>query len=279
MYPAAIIFFREILEIAIILTVIMAASRGVKGRNLWVGIGLLGGLIGSLVVAYFTDAIADLMEGMGQEIFNAGILFVAVAMIAWTVIWMSQHARALVANLKHISNKVRDGEMHLAGLAVVISLCVWREGAEIALFMYGIASTTAEPAINLVIGSLAGGSAAAVIGLLMYFGLLRLPVKHFFKVTSWLLILLACGLSMQATGYLIAADVLPPIVYQLWDSSNILDQSSLIGQILHALIGYTDRPSAMQLIAYGLTLAGILGAMWLVGNKMRESENVRMREA
>lgn len=267
MYASAIIFFREILEIAIILTVIMAAARGVKGRNLWVGIGLIGGLIGSLLVAFFTDTIADLMDGMGQEIFNAMILYVAVAMISWTVIWMSQHARKVVANIKHVAGKVQEGELPLTALAVVISLCVWREGSEIALFMYGIASTTDEPVINLFLGSLAGGSAAAIIGLGIYFGLIKLSVKHFFRVTEWLLILLACGLAMQATGYLVAADVLPAIVYQMWDSSHILSQDSLAGQVLHALVGYSARPSAMQLIAYGITLAGILSIMQLVKTK------------
>ena len=267
MYPAAIIFFREILEVAVILTVIMAAARGVKGRNFWVSVGLLGGITGSLIVAYFTDAIADMAEGMGQEIFNAIILYVAVGMISWTVIWMSVHARKVVANLKEVAGKVQEGELPLTALAVVIALCVWREGSEIALFMYGIASTTDEPVINLVIGSLAGGGAAAIIGLAIYFGLLKLSIKHFFRATEWLLILLACGLSMQATGYLVAADVLPAIVYQLWDSSHILTQDSLVGQVLHALVGYSARPSAMQLIAYGLTLASILGAMHVIKAK------------
>lgn len=261
MYASAIIWFREILEIAIILTVIMAAARGVKGRNLWVGLGLLGGIIGSLIVAYFTDTIADAMEGVGQEVFNAAILFVAVLMIGWTVIWMSTHGRELAIKLKEVGNKVQEGELPLTALAVVIALCVWREGAEIALFMYGIASTTEEPMMNLILGSAGGALAAGTIGILMYLGLLKLSIKHFFRVTGWLLILLACGLSAQATGYLVSADVLPAIVYQMWDTSFILSGDSLLGKILHALIGYSPRPSAMELIAYGATLVGILGMM------------------
>lgn len=267
MYASAIIWFREILEIAIILTVIMAAARGVKGRNFWISIGITGGVIGSLIVAYFTDAIADAMDGVGQEVFNAAILYVAVLMIGWTVIWMSSHAKKLVANLKTVGSKVKDGELPLTALAVVISLCVWREGAEIALFMYGIATTSEATTAELALGSLAGASAAGIIGLMMYFGLLKLSVKHFFRVTEVLLILLACGLSAQATGYLVSADVLPAIVYQMWDTSFILSGDSLIGQILHALIGYSDRPSAMQLIAYGVTLVVIVSIMQLVKQK------------
>lgn len=275
MSAAAIIFFREILEIAVILTVILAATRGVKGRGKWIGLGIVGGLIGSVIVAYFTDAIADMMDGMGQEVFNAAVLFVAVFMIGWTVIWMSTHGRQMAAKLKDVGNKVKGGELPLTAVAVVIALCVWREGAEIVLFMYGIIHTTEEPLINLFIGGAGGTLAAASIGLAMYLGLLKLPMKYFFKTAEWLLILLACGLSAAATGYLIAADVVPAIVYQLWDSSAILASDSLIGQILHALIGYTDRPAAMQLIAYVATLLIILGAMRLVHRSNKQALTVQ----
>lgn len=264
MYAAAIILFREILEIAIILSVIMAASRGVKGRGLWISIGLAGGIAGSAVVAYFTDTIANWVDGVGQELFNASILLVAVGMIGWTVVWMKQHARELVAKLKAIGAQVKDGDVPLAALATVISLCVWREGSEIVLFMYGIMSTSTEPLSLIIIGSLVGALSAAVIGTLLYFGLLRIPMKYFFTTTEWLLILLACGLSAQAAGYLISADVIPPLAQEVWNSSHILPEKNVFGQILHALLGYTDRPSGMQLMFYVGTMVGILGTMRVV---------------
>lgn len=264
MYAAAIILFREILEIAIILSVIMAAARGVKGRGVWIGAGLLGGVLGSALVAYFTDTIADGMHGMGQEIFNAGILLVAVMMIAWTVIWMKQHARELVARLKTLGTQVKDGQVPLTAMAIVISLCVWREGAEIVLFMYGLMSTSQATPLQLFSGALIGAGVAGVIGTLLYLGLLRIPMKYFFATTEWLLILLACGLSAQAANFLVAAGALPSLIHEMWDTSALLSQNSIAGQVLHALLGYSDRPSGMQLIFYGTTLGLILSTMRFV---------------
>ncbi len=258
MFSAAIITFREVLEIAIILSIIMAATRGLPGRNRWVGLGLLGGVMGALLVAVFADSIASSLEGSGQEIFNGVILLIAVLMIGWTVIWMQRHGREMAQHLKRVGHEVRDGVKPLYALAVVVSLAMWREGAEIALFLYGIVSSGQESAVSVAIGGLAGGATAAVVGVLMYFGLLRIPVKHFFAVTSGLLILLACGISAQAAGFFVAAGLLPELVPVLWDSSALLSQSSALGRILHALLGYTERPSGMQLCFYLVTLGVIL---------------------
>ena len=78
--------------------------------------------------------------------------------------------------------------------------------------------------------------------------------------------LLAAGLAANAAGYLTQAGLLPSLYPQVWDSSHILSQESFIGQLLHILIGYNDRPTAMQLLFYLATVAtmGLLmrGASW-----------------
>src|SRR6266850_1268936 len=74
----AIIVFREVLEAALIVGIVMAASQGVPGRGFWVGSGVAGGIFGAIVVAGFAETLAAAMEGVGQEIFNAAILFAAV---------------------------------------------------------------------------------------------------------------------------------------------------------------------------------------------------------
>lgn len=250
MIPTFIILFREILEISIILSIILAATRGVAGRGRWIWAGIGGGVLGSALVAFFAGAISNAIEGMGQEVFNAGVLFVAVFMIGWTVVWMQTHAREMSQKIKQVGQAVHDGKLPLYALATVVSLSMWREGAEIVLFMTGILATTEESMLAIFAGGAAGTLCAATLGTLLYFGLIKISMRYMFATTSWLLILLACGMSAQAAGYLVAADMLPALAHQVWDSSWLLSQDSIAGKILHAMLGYTERPSGIQLLFY-----------------------------
>ncbi len=255
-----IIMFREILEISIILGIIMAATKDIAGRSRWVGIGIAGGIAGSALVAYFAGAISEAVEGMGQEVLNAGVLFVAVLMIGWTVVWMSTHARQMVQKIRGVGQAVHDGKLPMYALTVVVSLSMWREGAEIVLFMTGILSTSRESLLAISAAGLAGALVAGTIGLLLYLGLVKFSTKYLFATTSWLLVLLACGMSAQAAGYLVAADMLPVLTPQLWDTSWLLSESSLLGKIFGAMLGYTERPSGIQLVFY-LTTFGVIAAL------------------
>ncbi len=253
MLSSAIIVFREVLEIALILTVIMVATRQLRERNLLVLLGLAAGTIGSIIIAFFTDTISESFEGSGQEIFNAGILFFAVLVLGWTVVWMKKHGREIMQHAKHVGEKVMQGIMPLYSVSVVIALSTLREGAEIVLFSYGLLASGKETLLSVTMGGLIGFAGGTVIGTLFYFGMLRISPKHLFGVTSWLLTFLAAGMAAQGAGYLIAADVIPALIDPVWDTSWILPEENIVGKILHSLIGYTDRPSGSQLIFYVVT--------------------------
>lgn len=257
MIPALLIVFREVLEIAIILSIVMAATHGIAGRGKFISLGIAGGVVGAGLVAAFATTISDALEGMGQEIFNGVVMLVASGMIVWTTIWMQTHGREIAHKIKHVGNGVRDGSLPLLSVAVVVALSMWREGAEIALFMVGIISTSNETAMAIAGGALAGGVAAAALGALIYLGLITLSNKHLFNVTGWMLMLLASGMAAAGAGFLVAADVLPPLIPQLWDSSQLLSESSFLGKVLHAMFGYSERPSGIQLVFYVATLVGI----------------------
>ncbi len=264
MFQAAIITFREFLEIALILTIVLAATRGVPGRGKWIGIGLAAGAAGSVLVAMFTEAISNAMEGVGQEIFNGSILLTAALAIGWTVIWMQKHGREMAMRIKRLGQEIGSGEKPLAAIAVVIGLASLREGAEIALFLYALLSAGEISPVAVMTGGIGGAAAGMLVGALIYLGLLRIPVRHFFRVTGWLLILLACGISAQAAGFFVAAGLLPEFGSQAWDTSHILAQDHFLGAVLHALVGYTAQPSGMQVVFYGITLAVLAMAVRVV---------------
>ena len=73
-------------------------------------------------------------------------------------------------------------------------------------------------------------------------------------MTNGLIALLAAGMAGQAAAVLHSADLLPGWGEQLWDTSFILADDSFAGRSLHALVGYSARPSGIQLAAWLATL-------------------------
>lgn len=256
MFSIAIIVFREVLEISLILGVLLAATKGFPNRAPWVWLGLLLGAVGAGFVAIFADAISQAAEGMGQEMMNATILFIAAILIGWTVIWMNRNGRELTQHFKKVGTAVIKGQKPKYMLTVVVALSVLREGAEIVMFVYS-ALVTGGKTYLLIIGSLLGICTGIFAGVGIYYGLMKIPIKKVLTVTSWLLILLVAGMVAQAFGYLSAAGRVPDLIPMVWDTSRIVSEGSLIGKIMHILVGYTDRPSGIQLLVYFLTI-GIL---------------------
>lgn len=259
MFGTAIIVFREVLEAAIIIGIVAAATRDVPGRNRWISAGLLLGLLGSALVAGSAGYISDLADGVGQELFNAIILGTAVFMLAWHNIWMASHGKELAANARKVGNAIRDGISEGSVLLAVIGIAVLREGSETVLFLYGIATSEQIGASTLLLGGLVGIIAGVIVGYLLYKGLLRIPMHWFFTATSMLVLLLAAGMASQAARYLIQADMVPALITPLWNTSAVLPEKSILGMLLHSLIGYDASPAGMQLVFYVATLL-IIGA-------------------
>ncbi len=264
MLATLIIVFREIIEAGLVVGIILAAARGVEGRGKWVTFGILGGVAGACIVALFADSIAGAMAGMGQEIFNASILFLAVLMLGWHNVWMARHGRVLAAEMKAVGSAVATGHRSITALAVVVGLAVLREGSEIVLFLYGIAIAGGDSAVSMLAGGALGVAAGAATSALIYLGLLKIPTRHLFNVTSALIALLAAGMAAQAVAFLQQAGMVSVLTDTMWDTSAILTDGSIIGRALHTLIGYTDRPNELQVMAYAATLAIILALMALL---------------
>jgi high-affinity iron transporter len=266
MLATAIIVFREVIEAALIIAVVLGASRGIAGRGRWVTGGVLLGISGAALVAVFADAINQAFAGTGQALLNAGILLAAVLMLAWHNIWMSSHGRQLAEEVRAVGSAVQAGSRPLTALLVITLVAVLREGSEVVLFLWAIAAGGSGQ-LGMVLGGLAGLAAGALVGLLLYRGLLRIPMRYFFEVTGWLVLLIAAGLAGQAAAFLNQAGLLPALDNALWDTSGLLDQGSLTGQMLHVLVGYTARPSGIQLLFYAFTLVIIFSLMKLVARR------------
>ena len=263
MLGTAIIVFREVLEAALIVGIVGAATRGIAGRSRWIAAGLALGIVGSLVVACAAEAISHLAEGMGQELFNASILGIAVVMLAWHNIWMSAHGRELSAQAKSVGSDIREGAKALSVLLVVIAVAVLREGSETVLFLYGVSISGDASTQSMLLGGAFGLAGGVAVGFLVFAGLLRIPLRWFFAATSFLVLLLAAGMASQAARFLIQANVLPSFDSPVWDTSAIVKNSSITGKVLQSLVGYDAQPAAMQIAFFFIALAAIwVGMTW-----------------
>jgi high-affinity iron transporter len=262
MFGALVIVFREVIEAGLIIGIVLAATRGISGRGHWVAAGVLLGTLGAGIVALFAEAIANAFEGSGQELLNASVLGAAVVMLMWHTVWMARHGREMAAEMAAVGAAVTAGKRPMTALVVVVGLAVLREGSEVVLFLYGILAGGASGS-SLFVGGTLGLAVGAAFTALTYYGLVSIPARHIFAVTTVLIALLAAGMAAQAVQYLDAAGVINVLSRQLWDSSPWLPQDGIIGRMLRTLIGYTDRPTELQLIVYLATLTAMAALAWL----------------
>jgi high-affinity iron transporter len=249
MLGALIIVFREVLEAGLIIGIVLAATRGVHGRGTWIALGIAGGVLGACLVAMFAGAISETFAGSGQELLNAAILSTAVVMLMWHNVWMARHGREMAAEMFKIGEEVMKGKRPLTALALVVGLAVLREGSEVVLFLYGIIAGGSSGS-ELLVGGILGLLAGVLFTGLTYVGLLAIPSRYIFKVTTILITLLAAGMAAQAVKFLDAAGFVTVLGESMWDTSEWLPEGGILGKILHALMGYSEQPTAMQLVVY-----------------------------
>jgi high-affinity iron transporter len=265
MFAAALIVFREILEAGLIIGIVLVATEGVRGRGRWIAGGLAAGLAGAVLVALFAQRLSDAFAGSGQDMFNAAILLAAVVMLSWHVIWMSRHARELSADIRALGASVASGDRTLMAMSIVVAVAVLREGAEVVLFLFGVAASGGTDPAAMLTGGLLGVVGGAFVAWLLYRGLLAIPARALFAVTNGLVTLLAAGMAGQAAVHLAHADKVPSFGDQLWDTSKWLPDDGLVGRALHALVGYSDRPMGVQVGAYLAVLVALFALARLAG--------------
>lgn len=261
MLATLLIVFREVIEAGLIVGIVLAATKGVPRRSFWVTYGIAGGVLGACLVALFAGKIASLFAGSGQEIFDATILLLAVCMLTWHNVWMAGHGREMAREMKQVGSEVAAGRKSLAALAIVVGIAVLREGSEVVLFLYGIASQGGTSSGAMLLGGVLGLAAGAAVTALMYYGLLAIPAGKLFSVTSGLIMLLAAGMAAQAILFIQQGGYLEYLTRTVWDTSSILPQHSIVGRLLHTLVGYNDSPNGAQLIAYLAVIVAMSGLM------------------
>lgn len=276
MFATALIVFRESLEAALFVGIVAAATRELAGRARWLAGGVGMGVLGAILLALSAHEVSNLFDGIGQDVVNIAVLSVALVMLLWHCIWVSPHAREMVAEARQLGMSVQQGRRTPWALLVAVALAVLREGAETVLFVSGALTgpSTAQPLqvfIACTIGLLLGVGAGAAI----YGGLARLPTKQVFATTNVLIAILAGSIASQLVKSLAQAGLLERGTAPLWDTSAALSPDSALGTLLHALAGYDARPSAAQIASY----VAVLLVIYAGTRFMRRTQRGRPRPA
>jgi len=246
-----LIVMRESLEAAllvgILLTTIKKAGRWQDARF------VIGGVVAALLLCLFVlVASRDLsrtLSGPLKTDLDILIFFLAAFFLTTMVVWMRYHGKTLSRNLSDRVGRILDSGEHWA-LFLLSFFGVFREGLETILFLWGIATQMGEQgslSLELFEGLLGLGAGIGLV-VLLFTGLVRIPLQAFFSATSLLLILFAAGMISAGVGRLVMIGVLPPIVSQIWDSSRILNEHNLMGGFLADFFGYRSRPSLIVVL-------------------------------
>ena len=273
MFATALIVFRETLEAALFVGIMAAATRGLEGRSRWLSAGVLIGISGALALAAGAEHISALADGVGQDLVNASILMVALVMLTWHCVWISNQGAQAAAQTRALGASFKQGQRAPWALMTVVALSVLREGAETVLFVAGYASGAGST--GTVAGALAGVLSGSAAGAIIYLGLSRIPVQRMFSVTNVLILLLAASIASQLARALSQAGLVNLWGQPLWDTSSLLRVDSPVGTLAHALVGYEAQPTGLQLAFYALALLTIIsGSRWV--QRIQASRRIRV---
>lgn len=251
MTSAVIIVLREVLEAVLIICMLLASSSALGLRFRWLPPALLAGLAGAFIYAVFLEDISQAFEGFGQEIVNAVLLLlITLLLLAHNILAMREFKAPQIARLPALS---------LLILSATIAMAIVREGSEIYLYVYSY-GVVAGDITSVLSGGAIGAGIGFSLGTFIYFGLRTLSARHCLLFSSFMALVIGAGMSSQAALFLAQADLLSASE-PLWDTSALIAESSLPGELLQAVIGYEASPIATQVGMFTGALVLSLAAM------------------
>lgn len=240
---AVIIVLREVLEAAVLASLLLALAQRLALGRVWLWWSLLVGFAGAWLYADAIGWVSELWDYSGQEIFNAAMqiaIFLAFCVLLFSL-------RFAQASKRRLS----------LAMATIISLALVRELSEILLYLQSYAAQDAH-LVPVFLGSAIGFATGLSVGVMLYFTTLwAVDWQRAQSVILWILSVVVAGILMQAVSLLMQVDRLPQLAV-LWDSGYLIDERSTLGQLLYALIGYEATPTLWHVGVYVFGLLSML---------------------
>lgn len=238
---AVIFILQEVLEAALLVALLLAFSQIFSTSRVWLISALGLGFVSAALYAMNIALVSQWFEGVGQEVVNAVMHIILYLMLVFFIV--------LAMRPESTTNSKRLVVTMMLGVIVAVA----REGSEIILYIHGFI-TIPDLLLPVVLGSVIGAGIGISVGVLFYYVLVNIDVKNGLRVGYVITLFLAGSMVLQATQMLIQADWIVS-QYPLWDTSSLLSERSITGQLLYALIGYEATPTAIQMISYFCALA------------------------
>ncbi|BFD45717.1 MAG: FTR1 family protein [Rickettsia endosymbiont of Sergentomyia squamirostris] len=255
MFKIALVVFRECLEIALLLGVILAVTKQLEKSRIYIIAGVMLGTVSAALFAFFTRSITVAFSGLGDEIFNSGVILLTVALIGWTIVWMQGYGIKIKQNLNNLSVKISSGDSSYIMLVLIVAATILREGMEIIILVYSISSVEIIDSNSYLLGLIIGIVSGLTLGVIIYLGLIKIVNQQYiFRISSILLMLVASGFAAEAAGILSSSGIITILSDQLWDSSWLISDRSIYGKFLKMITGYIARPNGLQVVFYVCTL-------------------------
>ena len=256
MLPSYLLSLREGLEAALIIGIVLGALQKIRRSDLasmlWLGTVVASTI--SILVAILLTTLGLEMQDPGEAIFEGFTMLIAAGLLTWMIFWMSRQARTLKSDLEAEVNKAAasSGRSAMFWLAFV---AVLREGIELAFFITAafFAGNNQNIGVNTIqtlAGVVLGLGTAILLGWSLFTTTVRLDLRRFFQVTGFILILFAAGLVAHGIHEFNDVGWVPTVVDHIWDVNTLIDENSVLGELLKTLFGYNGNPSLTEMIGY-----------------------------
>jgi len=249
---------REGIEIALIVTILLGYLRRIDQkrhfREIWYGVGAAAVL--SLAIGIGLELASRELDGRVLEAFEGFTMLFAVAVLTWMLFWMKRHSAGISGELRHqINTALSRGSV--VALTLLAFSSVGREGLETVLFLFA-GSNSGSSDVMFILGGVAGFALAVAVGVVLYYGSAKLPLRQFFFASAVALMVLAAGMLSNALMELQEAALLSELGPRPWDTESIISATSDLGKFLHTILGYDSAPTLAQITLYWAYLAAVL---------------------
>lgn len=257
MLGSFLITLREGVEAALIVGILLSylSKTGKSRYNSYIYYGVIAAALGSGVAAYLFNLFFGGFTGRFEKIFEGSIMFLAVVVLTYMVVWMHHQSRSVGMELKKKADAAIESK-NLWALSTLSFIAVFREGVETVLFLYALfiqqAANNGGSAnyLSSILGAFGGIITAIILAYIFFKGFAHVNLKTFFRATGIIIIIISAGLLAHGVHEFEEAGILPPIIEHVWDINHILDEKGTAGSFLKAMFGYNGNPSLLEVAAY-----------------------------
>ena len=255
-----LVTLREGVEMALIIAILLGYLRSIDQRQhfraVWMGVGVAATIC--IAIGVGLELASRELDKRIVEAFEGFAMIFAVIVLTGMAFWMKRQARGISSELRaHVDQALNRGSM--AALVLLAATSVGREGLETVLFLFA-GSSTGDSGADFLLGGVLGFGVAAVIGVVIYAGAARFPLKLFFQVSGVVILVMAAGLLANSVVKLYEAAIITDLGSRPWDTEGLISITSDLGKFLNTLLGYDSAPSTLQIGLYWSYLVFALGA-------------------